>query len=163
MRAIFLAWVAIAPPLVLGVSATVVGQAPPPLDSAGINKQQIETALKLTREAAERYEITLDDADHSTAKLLPDPILHWSNPAAGEIHGNVFVWTAAGRPAAVASIFKWFTPHTHMSHEFHSLAIVPLRAKYSGAEVWGTSAPGVKFVPLAEAPPPAGSADPHLT
>jgi len=161
MRAIFLAWVAIAPPLVLGVAATVVGQAPP-LDAAGVNKQQIETALKLTREAAERYEIALDDVDHSTAKLFPDPILHWSNPAAGEIHGNVFVWTAAGRPAAVASIFKWFTPHTHMSHEFHSLAIVPLRAKYSGAEVWTTSATGVKFVPLAEAPPPAASAPQRL-
>lgn len=162
MRAIFLAWVAIAPPLVLGVSATVVGQAPPPLDSAGVNKQQIETALKLTREAAERYEITLDDVDHSTAKLLPDPILRWSNPAAGEIHGNVFVWTAAGRPAAVASIYKWFAPHTHMSHEFHSFALVPLRARYSGAEVWTTSAPGVKFVPLAEAPSPAASAPQRL-
>ena len=58
MRAIFLAWVAIAPPLVLGVAATVVGQAPP-LDAAGVNKQQIETALKLG--IAPRAEISHPD------------------------------------------------------------------------------------------------------
>ena len=162
MRAILLAWVAIAPPLALGIAATLVGQVPPPADSTGVNKQQIETALNLTREAAERYEITLDDVDHYTAKLLTEPILRWSNPAAGEIHGNVFVWTAAGRPAAIASIFKWFAPHTHMSHEFHSLALAPLKAKYGGAEVWTTSAPGVKFVPLTEAPSPAATAPQRL-
>jgi len=127
-----------------------------------VNKEQIETALKLTREAAERYDITLDDAGPTAATLLPDPILRWSNPAAGEVHGNVFLWTVNNRPTAVASIFKWFSPHTHMSHEFHSLASVPLRAKYSGRETWTTSAPGVTFSPLVGAPRPAPSAPQRL-
>ena len=84
-------------------------------------------------------------------------MLRWSNPAVGEIHGNVFLWTIDERPAVVGSLFKWFTPHTHMSHEFHSLAEVPLVGRYDEADVWTAGQPGVKFVRLPGAPPPAAS------
>lgn len=117
------------------------------------NKEQIDAALKLTTEAAHKYEIALADASGTPAKLIAEPILRWSNPAVGEIHGNVFLWTAAGRPVAVGSLFKWFSPHTHTSHEFQSLTESKLTAKYDGRQVWTTKDAGVKFVPLdAEAP-----------
>jgi hypothetical protein len=152
-------------PVIVGASAALTcclakGQAPLDAGPSGVtlvDKQQIESALKLTREAAERYEIVIDDATHRPAVLLPEPLLHWSNPAAGEVHGNVFLWTISERPVVIGSLFKWFSPHMHMSHEFHSLAERPLRAKYGDAEVWVTAAPGVSFAPVSDASPPAAT------
>jgi hypothetical protein len=135
------------------------GQEPP--GDAPVNREQIEAALKLTADAAGKYEFQVADGDDKPA-LIPKPILRWSNPVVGEIHGNVFLWTAGGRPAVVGSLFKWFTPHTHMSHEFHSLCEAPLAGKYEGTEVWRTSVGGVRFLPLDEAPAPAATAPQRL-
>ena len=125
----------------------------PPASSAA-EKQRIEAALKLTKEAAVKYEFLLGESGQR-AELLAEPLLKWSNPAQGEIHGNVFLWTSGGRPAVVASIFKWFSPHTHMSHEFHSLWEQPLQGKANGKDLWTVSEGGLKFAPLADAPAPA--------
>jgi hypothetical protein len=137
-------------------AAVALGQPPAageaaPSDSPA-NREQIDAALKLTTEAAGKYEIMLPGHD-SPAKLIKEPVLRWSNPAVGEVHGNVFLWTVDTRPAAVGSLFKWFSPHKHTSHEFQSLAEGKLSAKYEGREVWTTKSAGVSFVPLAaEAP-----------
>src|SRR5215475_14566430 len=85
------------------------------------SRENIEAALKLTQAAAAEYEIRVGD-DDKPLELQREPVLKWSNPDRGEVHGNVFLWTRDGRPLVVASLFKWFTPHTHMSHEFQSLA-----------------------------------------
>lgn len=118
------------------------------------DKAQIEAALKLTKEASQKYDFAVGQAAER-AELMPEPVLRWSNPTVGEIHGNVFLWTVGGRPAVVSSIFKWFSPHTHMSHEFHSLSEQPVRGKYEGAEKWVSEKPGVRFVAWPEAPQPA--------
>ena len=78
--------------------------------------------------------------------------MRWSNPNVGEVHGNVFLWTVNERPVVVGSLFKWFTPHTHMSHEFHSLSEQPLMAKYEDQEKWRTKSGGVTFSALPDAP-----------
>jgi hypothetical protein len=119
-------------------------------------KENIEAALKLTLAAAAEYEIHVGEND-KPLELQREPVLKWSNPDRGEIHGNVFLWTREGRPLAVASLFKWFTPHTHMSHEFQSFAEEPLRASFHGKEVWKTSEAGVSFVDIPKAPVPAAS------
>jgi hypothetical protein len=123
-----------------------------------VNKEQIDAALKLTKESAEKYKFVLDQFPDNEAKLVAEPILKWSNPAAGEIHGNVFLWTVHGRPAVVGSLYKWFSPHTHMSHEFHSFSESPLKGRFNDAEVWSPRAGGLKFAPLPEAPKVAASA-----
>jgi hypothetical protein len=135
-------------------------------------KERIEAALTLTREAAQQYKIVRKGSDEAPAYLRSEPVLRWSNPAVGEIHGNVFLWTApdpnrtnqakddrspAGRPVAVGSLFKWFSPHTHSSHEFQSLSETPLSAAYDGRTVWTTKESGVTFLPLAEAGVPAAT------
>lgn len=132
--------------------------AQPPItvpDDAPVNKERIEAALKLTQEEAGKYAFMLADDGDSIPALGEEPVLRWSNPAAGEIHGNVFLWTVNARPAVVGSLFKWFTPHTHMSHEFHSLTAAPLVGRYADREVWQTSQGGIDFAPLPDAPRPA--------
>src|SRR5437868_2919456 len=135
----------------------VVAQPPqtPVASSADENKELIAAALKLTKEAAGKYEFALEGAEEVVPRLVEEPVLRWSNPSAGQVHGNVFLWTSGGRPAVVGSIFKWFSPHTHMSHEFHSLAEQPLTGKFDGKEVWVCSEPDVRFAALAGAPQPA--------
>jgi hypothetical protein len=154
LRCCVVAWL-LAPALLL--TGPLMAQSPQPsaAPAPSEDKELIAAALKLTKEAAAKYEFTLDGADGQLPQLVAEPVLRWSNPSAGEIHGNVFLWTSGGRPAVVGSIFKWFSPHTHMSHEFHSLAQQPLRGKFGGKEVWVSSEPGVRFTGLAAAPPPA--------
>jgi hypothetical protein len=147
--------------LLLGaVSAPLVAQEPAP-ELTPVDKQQIEAALKLTTAEAGKYTLQLDGAD-TQAKLREESLLRWSNPSVGEIHGNVFLWTVNERPAAIGSLYKWFTPHTHMSHEFHSLSESPLAARYDDKEVWRTKKPGVSFVAVPEAPAPAATAAQRL-
>jgi hypothetical protein len=126
-----------------------------PAATGAADKEQIEAALKLTKEAAVKYEFVVGESGAASPVLLAEPVLKWSNPSVGQIHGNVFLWTVGGRPAVVSSIFKWFSPHTHMSHEFHSLSEQPVRARFEGKEVWVSSEPGLTFSPLPEAPAPA--------
>jgi hypothetical protein len=137
--------------------------ADPASTDSPVNKELIEAAHKLTTAEAAKYAFTLQDEARSVAKLRAEPILRWSNPIVGEVHGNVFLWTVAERPAVVGSLFKWFTPHTHMSHEFHSLAEQPLVGQYDGSDKWTTSAAGLAFAPLPAAPQPAASAPQRLS
>lgn len=137
----------------LAVAALGFAQKP---DETPANKENIEAALKLTRAAAKEYEIRVgSDEKAKPLELLSEPVLQWSNPDRGEIHGNVFVWTRDGRPLVVGSLFKWFTPFTHMSHEFQSLAEEPLAAKFHAEPVWKTNGAGLRFIDVPGAPAPA--------
>jgi hypothetical protein len=121
-----------------------------------VNKANIEAALKLTQAAAAEYEILVGNNDKPLA-LQRQPVLQWSNPIAGDVHGNVFLWTRDGRPLVIGSLFKWFSPKTNMEHEFHSLAEEPLRARFHGKPVWKTSEAGLRYVNVPEAVAPAAS------
>jgi hypothetical protein len=129
--------------------------APKPTDA---NPENIEAALRLTVLAAAEYEFRVGtDEKSKPLELQREPVLKWSNPDRGEVHGNVFLWTREGRPLMVGSLYKWFTPHKHMSHEFQSLAEVPFSATFHGKEVWKTDEAGLRFAALPKAPAPAAT------
>jgi hypothetical protein len=141
--------------LSLGALVVAVGSVPA-ADEKPATKENIAAALKLTQASADEYEIRVStDEKEKPLELKREPVLQWSNPDRGEVHGNVFVWTRDGRPLVVGSLFKWFTPHTHMSHEFQSLAEGPLTAKFHGEQKWKTSEAGLKFADVPKAPAPA--------
>lgn len=147
-------------PLLLGVLAQQPLDAGPE-ERSSTNKTEAAhsaEALKLTQQAAEQYELTLNSDGRTKLELQTKPILRWSNPVAGSIYGNVFVWTHQGRPEAVASIFKWYSPFTHMSHEFHSLSVGTIKAKRRGKLVWQPAGSGVEFADVPDAPLPAKTA-----
>jgi len=136
--------------------AAVPGPAQKPADPTA-NRENIEAALKLTQAAAAEYEIRVGTDEMKPLELQREPVLKWSNPDRGEIHGNVFLWTRDGRPLVVGSLFKWFMPFTHMSHEFQSLSDQPLSATFHGKPVWKTDESGVRFVEVPGAPAPAAA------
>lgn len=125
------------------------------------DQERAEAALKLTREYAGRYEFFLPSSAIA-CRLEAQPILRWSNPERGEIYGNVYLWTHQGYPVAVGSLYKWYSPFTHMSHEFHSLSTQGLRAAYDGKEAWKTDQAGLKFQELPDAPDVAATAPARL-
>ena len=105
----------------------------------------------LSKKMAAEYEISVDG---TPLKLKQESLLRWTNPAVGEIYGDVYVWADDGRPAAIASVYRWYRPYDHMTHEFQSLSTGPLRATRDGQPDWATQDPGLKWQPLTDVPAP---------
>ena len=123
-----------------------------------VEKERAAAALDLCRKGAKEYRLCFEDPIRTELALKPDPVLRWSNPSVGSIHGGVFIWTHQGRPAAVASIFKWFSPRDEMRFEVQSLSAQPLVGMLGSEEVWRSSRPGVEYKRVPGAPPPADTA-----
>ncbi|WP_436717877.1 hypothetical protein U8335_14755 [Roseiconus lacunae] len=113
---------------------------------------RIAEALQTTTEAATQYEFRLADDPSEELEFHPKSLLRWSNPVIGVIYGNVFVWTKDGRPEVVGSILQWYEPHTHGTHEFHSLSTDPLEGFHDGKTVWSTKKPGLEWKSMPQAP-----------
>ncbi len=101
-----------------------------------------------------RYTIRLVPADRPLALQL-SPVLKWSNPIAGEIYGDVFIWTWKGRPEVIGSLHKWYSPHNHSAIEFLSVSTGLLVGHEDGREMWTPSRPGIEMKPIPGAPGPA--------
>jgi hypothetical protein len=124
---------------------------------------EVEAAKKFQAYAktnAATYEMRAGAPDGRTLTLCESPLLRWSNPLGGrQAHGEVFLWTDDGRPAAVLSLYQWTGPDgaVHEHHEFCSLATGPLTTDGPGNRDWSPRAPGVALQPLDGAPPPGDS------
>ena len=114
-------------------------------------------AAEFAKVEAGRYEIRHADKGKPALKLLPEPVLRWSNPTRGEVHGSVVLWTNDGCPEAAASIYQFF----HMKQlnvELVSLSEVPLKADRNDRLRWSPEA-GVTFAALPGGPESADTAD----
>ena len=120
-----------------------------------------------TKEVVASYELTAG-ADKGRAdkrradkrRLEPHegPVLRWSNPVFGQSHGETFLWTDRGRPAALLSIYEFQSEKGELivHHEFSSLALDALTAE--GPHRWSPPEAGVRLQPLPGAAPPDDSA-----
>jgi hypothetical protein len=138
-----------------GITAPV-GADPPPDEKARADEFRV-----FARREAAAYAIRLEGRDRPLT-LQSEPVLKWSNPVVGTIYGDVFVWTSQGRPEAVASIYKFYSPLSHRANEFHSLALGRLSAARDGTTVWIPARPGVELKPIPGATAPADSASARL-
>jgi hypothetical protein len=139
----------------MGMTGAVRGD-----DPKDENKRAESFRAFATREAAS-YTMRLAGSDRPLV-LQPEPILKWTNPVIGSIYGDVFIWTENGRPEAVASIYKFYSPQTHRANEFHSLALGKVIGARDGAAVWTPSRPGLELKPIPGAPVPADTAPARL-
>jgi hypothetical protein len=139
----------------LATSASRGDDSAQPVADEQIEAERAAQASRASRAYADRYWIQAADA--TAAELQPEPLLRWSNPAVGSIHGDVFLWTSSGRPVAVASLYQWFSPFTHRTHEFTALTESTLSASFDGQPAWQTSEPALRFQPVPEAAEPSPS------
>jgi hypothetical protein len=101
------------------------------------------TLVNCEREAA-LYTIRAADSEQ-TIPLHAESILRWSNSVDQSVFGNIFVWTKAGRPEVVASIYQFYSPKTDFCAEFQSLSLDPLIVAKDGKEVWTPKKPGISL------------------
>jgi hypothetical protein len=109
------------------------------------------------KEEAATYTFRLEGSDRPL-RFHPESVLSYSNPVMGQVYGDVFIWTAEGRPEVVAAFYRFFSPGTHRGDEFHSLSLGKLTAERKGADVWTPARPGVDLKPIPGAPAPDASA-----
>jgi hypothetical protein len=130
---------------------------------------EVEAAKKFqvyAKDTAAEYDARAEKEDGRKLTLRGEPILRWSNPLGGrKAHGEVFLWTDQGRPAAVLSMYEFTAPEgtVHEHHEFCSLARTGLRFASPRPLVWAPAAAGTEVKPLTDAPTPADSGRQRLT
>jgi len=121
---------------------------------------QTETAKRFqehARSEAAAYDIRTESASGRKLLLRPEPILRWTNPVPEkQMHGEVFLWTDDGRPAAVLCLFEMTeTGGVHEYHEFSSLAAGGLVTTGAANRNWSPTTAQLKMSPVLGAPPPA--------
>jgi hypothetical protein len=105
-----------------------------PLAAAGdLAREEAAAAEKLCADELPSWKLTADGVplDPPTA-----PILRWTNPAAGRVYGNTYVWLQNGRPVAVGCLFRNFHPYNTFNGELAALAGTKLVAKRDDKLMW---------------------------
>lgn len=135
------------------VALLAVADAPP----AGTLQKKL---LEINAVEAKLWDLYVDEERQTTAELLDRPIYVWTNPTkGGGQFGSVFLWTHAGRPIAVASIFAHpVKENRQVVHELHSLAprLIYPECRDGHPETWAPKA-GVSLQPFPDAPAPDAS------
>jgi hypothetical protein len=137
-------------------------------DATAREKARAARLERMQRVAADYDLLEASDTPRDAQKdkqceLQKTPVLRWSNPLRETDDGTVFLWkTAAGRPAAILSIYTH--EEVNIDHEFQSLALTALAAKYRGNTVWQPARAGIEFQPAPGRPePPAKTAASRLS
>src|SRR5262245_22278188 len=128
----------------------------------------IAELLKLHVEEARSYRIYRDEKHARQLELVTKPVFNWTNVVGEHTQfGHLFVWTDAGRPEVIGTIFstRALDPGKRMLiHEFHTLSptrlfpVTPEASRYQ----W-TPERGITLVKCDEAPRVADSASQRLT
>jgi hypothetical protein len=132
--------------VVLAVSAE-----PAPADEiAAATQESARRVLELARE----YDFFADRERKTKFELQPKPILTYSNPVRGDVHGSVFVWTRHTRPEVVGAFFD-FRSENKLDSELHSLATAGIVGWRDGREFWNPTKAGARFEPVAQTAVPS--------
>jgi hypothetical protein len=105
-----------------------------------------------------RWQLTADGVvlDPPTA-----PALRWTNPFAGRVYGNTYVWLYQGRPAAVGSMYLYFKPFQCFTGELALLAGTKVVAGRDDTVIWHPKEKW-KWDAMPGAPAPAATAPQRL-
>jgi hypothetical protein len=120
-----------------------------------------DEVAKLAPAKAKHVEMLIGESTEK-AELRAEPLLRWSNPTAGSVHGEVFLWTDHKRPAAIASIYRWYHPFKDCTFEVVSTSTLPVAGREGNKNLWEAKESGIQWKPLEGAPPPAKSGTSRL-
>jgi hypothetical protein len=97
------------------------------------DREEAAEAERLCTAELPHWELTADGTPLETPK---GSVLRWTNPSAGRIYGNTYVWLQKGRPVAASCLFRYFDPFRSFNGELSALAGTRLVAKRDGQVVW---------------------------
>ncbi len=146
--------------LTIGLSLFV--QPPTPPDGQSTPEASAER-LRFMKESVRAYEMALGDSRRAILKLEENPVFRLGKQSADNVEdGAIFLWSSEhGRPEAAIQVFRIKDAHEPQGlwlHEFTSLASSTIIAERRGAPWWTPTTPGLKFMPVPDAPAPADSA-----
>jgi hypothetical protein len=118
---------------------------------------------RLFREHADGYRFVVDGKKEAEVRLVPKPVLQWSQPVRGGADGAVYVWTQEGRPVAIGTLFIWPMEDGRqgVTHELHSLSTAPFVATWRERR-WTPPADSIAWQPLSGMRAPAATAEQRL-
>jgi hypothetical protein len=111
----------------------------------------VALAVGLAAPSADRDREEAAEADRTCAAELPHwqvtagsavldpptaPVLRWTNPSAGRVYGNTYLWLHRGRPAAVGSMYRYFEPFQSFNGELAALAAPALVTRRDDQVIW---------------------------
>lgn len=105
-------------------------------------------------ELARKYEFAAGVERSPSYQLNPKPLLVYSNPVRGDVYGNVFVWTAAGRPEVLGAFFD-FRNEGKLDSEIHFLSRKETVGFRNGVPFLEPKQAGIEFRDVPEAAPVA--------
>ncbi len=131
---------------VLGSGIVLLADEPPARDKEAPNPLREQYQL-----AAKKYEFFLDKDQKVPLTFEPKPVFSWSQD--NDWSGDVFVWTAKGRPHVIGCVLSGpGTPTRSSYHEFHSLSPDPLGPARMTAKYTWAPEKGIEFKKLDGAP-----------
>jgi hypothetical protein len=125
-----------------------------PATEAVADKARQEEVAALARAQARLLNVQVGVDQLEKAVLIEQPLLRWSNPTAGSVYGEVHLWALDGRPAAIASIYRWYHPFKDSTVEFVSVSEQPVQAREGTVTQWNSRTGGTTFRDLIDAPTP---------
>src|SRR5262245_56249085 len=120
-------------------------------ESKSRDSEELRKTASLIQAELPRWKVGMG-ADAAGLKLDPKPILRWTNPATGRMHGEIYLWTANGRPETVMSLYKVWEPAWGFAGELHSLSLTKVVAKRDQSVVWKCDRPGITLRDVPDAP-----------
>lgn len=118
-----------------------------------VERERQEGVARMAPIKARALDVLVGEAGADKAALHGEPLLRWSNPTVGSVYGEVFLWHVEGRPAAVASIYRWFHPYHDSTLEIVSLSPKAVVVREGEAVDWDCRSAGVTFQPATIAAP----------
>ncbi len=144
--------------ILIALAVSAVAQAESADDE--MRKMEVELWRKAFSRQAKEYRIATVAEPDKPFKLVEKPVFLWSQPVRFNQSGSVFIWLQAdGRPGVIGTLYSWksWQEKWALSHEFHSLAPVPLQTVWRHKTIWTPTEPGLKWRILPHAPPPSKS------
>ena len=131
-------------------------------DSARLESSAAESAraekLRYFRERLQTTKLVLASQPDRALELVAEPLSRFDNPVSGIADGFTFLWTDRGRPAAFLKSY-YNAPRGSWGRTYISLASEPLElVSGEGVKLWAPANAGIRWAPLADAPPPAATA-----
>lgn len=125
------------------------------------DKAVAEARLEYMKKSVTVYEVTpakLGAVAGKPFRVLPEPLLRWTNPVSSVPDGALFLWLdERSRPSIAAQVFIAARTKDLWLHEFQSLSTNTFVVKRDTNRVWFPDRAGVEMKPLLEAAVPAKS------
>jgi hypothetical protein len=126
-----------------------------PREAKARDAEESEETTRLIKAELPNWAFWMGPDKQTALKLEPKSVLRWTNPGTGRIYGDLYLWTANGRPEVVMSLFKTWDPPDGFHTEMHSVSLDELEAERDGMRFWQPTKPGITLRDVPDAPQPA--------